>query len=64
VAGLVILLVIAGGVLAKVVPSLPTADAVFAVVGAVIVLGFVIWLLSRAGGPFLGGWRNSGRMGN
>jgi uncharacterized membrane protein len=57
-----ILLVIAGSLLATVVPTLPTADAVAAVVFAVFFLGLVIWVL-RSGGGF-GGWGDSGRMGN
>jgi hypothetical protein len=62
--GIVIFLVLAGVALAVVVPTLPsTTDAVVVVALAVVVIVFVIWLGSQAGGPFLGGWRGRGRMG-
>jgi hypothetical protein len=61
---IVIFLLLAGGALAVVVPTLgSTTDAVAVIAIAVVVVGFVIWLGSQAGGPFLGGWRRRGPMG-
>jgi hypothetical protein len=62
--GIVILLLLAGGALGVVVPTLPsTGDAIAVVAIAVLVLLLVIWFGSQSGGPFLGGWRNRGRWG-
>jgi hypothetical protein len=56
VCGILVLLVMAGGVMAAVAPSLPTADAIFAIVIAVAVLGFVIWLMFLGASGWSGGW--------
>ena len=60
--GIALLLLIAGSILAAVVPTLPTADAILVIVISVLALSLVIWAL-RNGGRW-GGWGNSGRMGN
>jgi hypothetical protein len=60
--GAVIFLLLAGGALAVVIPTLhSTTDVVVTIVIAVVAIGFVIWLASRGG--LWGGWDNRDRMG-
>jgi hypothetical protein len=65
VVGIAILLVLAGSALAVVIPSLAsTTDVVAVIVIAVMVLGFVIWLMFRGASGWKGGWpRGGSRMG-
>jgi hypothetical protein len=64
----ILLLVAVGAIMTGVVPSLPTADAVVAIVLGVLVVGFAVWLWFRGGGGLggarWGGWGDSGRMGD
>jgi hypothetical protein len=52
------IVIVAGLVVA--VPKLPLAAAVVTTVIGVLILGFIVWLVSRGG---LGGSGGSGRMG-
>lgn len=59
-----VLVVLAAGVLAAVIPTLPsTGDVVVVIVIAVVVIGFVIFVWSQGGSASRGGWRGRGRMG-
>jgi Mg/Co/Ni transporter MgtE len=58
------LLLLAAGALAVLIPAVgSTAGVVAVIVIAVVVIGFVIFIWSQGGSAFQGGWRGRGPMG-